>query len=256
MQPGLDAFEHRIAQKREELLAHPLYPALDDLDAVRVFMGFHAFAVWDFMSLLKRLQQRLTCTTVPWVPCPEAELARLINDIVLGEECDEAPGGGYLSHYELYLQAMREVGADTGPVTDFVQSLPVGSDVLALLADKATAGGVFAFMHTTFAVLERGTHEVAAAFLYGREDIIPAMFQAILQRARLYDDERYRCFRHYLERHIEVDGDSHGPLARHMLRGLCGRSAEKWAEAEAAALEALDARIALWTFVHDHIRAG
>ena len=85
----LEAIRSRIAPARTRLLAHPLYARMASLDDVRVFMGSHVFAVWDFMSLLKRLQRDLTCVTVPWVPVGDAEVRFLINEIVCGEESED-----------------------------------------------------------------------------------------------------------------------------------------------------------------------
>ena len=98
---------------RFDLLNHPLYESVQTHENLRLFMREHAFAVWDFMSLLKRLQQIATCCDIPWSPASDASHARFINEIVLGEECDEDGRGGYSSHFELYLSAMEEVEADT-----------------------------------------------------------------------------------------------------------------------------------------------
>lgn len=245
----LNGFEIRIAEHRKRLLEHSIYSTFKDLQSVRHFMKFHVFAVWDFMSLLKSLQRSLTCIEIPWLPSKDALLTRFINEIVLAEESDEALNGSYLSHFELYLRAMEEVGADSGPISDFINRVRSSSDFPIFLKNLSAQGGVFKFMNSTFKQIDGESHEVAAAFLFGREDIIPEMFSAILKRLDLFDDEKYRFFRRYLERHIEVDGDHHGPLARKMLVSLCGNSATKWRQAETAAIAALEARIELWNFI-------
>ena len=111
----LETIRSRIAPARARLLAHPLYARMASLDDVRVFMRSHVFAVWDFMSLLKRLQRDLTCVNVPWVPVGDAEVRFLINEIVCGEESDVDPRGGRIAHFDLYLRAMHEAGSDTSP---------------------------------------------------------------------------------------------------------------------------------------------
>src|SRR6478735_771827 len=115
-----DQLNARLDPLRKKLLDHPVYARIADVDAVRTFMEHHVFAVWDFMSLLKALQQRLTCVTVPWTPQGHRLSRRLINEIVLEEESDEDTRGGYISHFELYRAAMKQCGADTSRVDAFL----------------------------------------------------------------------------------------------------------------------------------------
>ena len=228
---------------RWALTNHELYGRLDELSRVCVFMESHVFAVWDFMTLVKTLQQRLTCVSTPWQPPPDSLSARLINEIVLGEESDECGEGRYGSHFELYLEAMAEVGANTLPIRRFLKGLAEGRPVALALAGSEVPTSTKAFVINTLATAEGPTHEVAASFLLGREDVIPDMFERMLSAV---DGMECPMLRWYLQRHIEVDGGAHGPMGFRLLRRLCGNDPELWNQAERSARRALTARRALW----------
>ena len=239
----------RLATLRARLLDHPVYSEVASINDLRRFMEDHVFAVWDFMSLLKRLQQDLTCTSVPWFPANNARAARLINDIVIGEETDVDPDGSYVSHLDLYLRAMADVGASTRQFDAFRSLARVGTSVEAAMVRTGVPPHVRAFVVHTMQLAESGsTEEVLAAFFYGREDIIPEMFsrlQKTINGAR-HDNDSLRHFVYYIERHIELDGDSHGPMGRELLEGLVADSPERDQRALRAACDSIEARIELW----------
>src|SRR6266542_3094075 len=131
--PDVEKLHRAVDIARRAVLGHPLYAQLNSLEAVRIFMEHHVFAVWDFMSLLKSLQRRLTCVTVPWIPTGPTGSRRLINDIVMVEESDEL-GSGFISHFELYVNGMREAGADTEPVDRLITLLREGTEVREALS--------------------------------------------------------------------------------------------------------------------------
>jgi hypothetical protein len=237
--------EHELTDARTSLLHHPVYPALRTLDRLRVFMSNHVFAVWDFMSLLKALQQRLTCVTLPWLPPADPRAARIINEIVLGEESDEIAPGEYLDHFRLYLAAMREVDADARPIERFVDILRGGGDVESALVAGEVPPPTRRFVLSTLAAVRRPTHELAAVFLYGRENLIPQMFTRILEVLEA-SGLRAVAFRTYLQRHVVLDGEQHGPEAKRLLAQLCGDDPVRWREAVRASHEALESRRALW----------
>jgi hypothetical protein len=232
--------------KKAELSAHPIFSEIHSLPVLQRFMETHVFAVWDFMSLTKRLQRELTCTQLPWLPPRDPQAARLINEIVLGEESDDGLDQGHYSHFELYLDAMREVGASTAVVERFValQQEGVSYDVALQSVDVDPVAARFV-RHTLHTALHAPGHSVAAAFLHGRESVIPQMFQRIL------DDwgigfEQAPTFRYYLARHIEVDGEDHGPAAEKLLARLIDDDPHRQADVYASALAAVESRIALW----------
>src|SRR4029077_6190148 len=245
-----------LAALRAQLLDHPVYAEVSSVEDLRRFMEDHVFAVWDFMSLLKRLQKDLTCTTVPWFPADDARAARLINDIVIGEETDVDPDGSYVSHLDLYLRAMVDVGANTRQFDTFRSMARVGISVETAMVRTGVPPHVHAFVEHTMAIARTGsTEEVLAAFFHGREDIIPEMFsrlQKTLPRAK--HDDPLRHFIYYIDRHIELDGDSHGPMGRELLEGLVADSPERDERALRAACNSIKARIELWNGTLNTIR--
>jgi hypothetical protein len=246
-----------LCSLRAALLDHPIYTQVVSVADLRRFMEDHVFAVWDFMSLLKRLQQDMTCITVPWFPADNAKAARLINDIVIGEETDVGPDGSYVSHLALYLRAMQDVGASTRQFEKFRSLVFVGVPVEVALARIGAPPHVQAFVAHTMTLANSGsTEEVLAAFFYGREDIIPEMFRRLL--GTLYGaehkDHRLRHFIYYIERHIELDGDSHGPKGRELLEDLVTNSPHARERALRAACRSIKARIELWNGTLNKLR--
>jgi hypothetical protein len=210
-------------------------------------MQYHVFAVWDFMSLVKGLQHHFCGTQLPWTPPENANIARFINEIVLAEESDIMPSGQTISHFEMYLVAMKEIGADTAPVTSFLDTVSHSTDEIGnLLKQLALDQAVADFLSVTFNTLASGKmHCIAASFAFGREDIIPNMFMKVV--SGMDRSTQIPAFRYYLERHIELDGDEHGPMATEMVQVICGDDQDKWREATDTVKEALQARINLWT---------
>ena len=183
-----------LCSLRAALLDHPIYAPVTSVADLRRFMEDHVFAVWDFMSLLKRLQQDMTCIRVPWFPAGNARAARLINDIVIGEETDVGPDGSYISHLDLYRRAMRDIGASTLQFDRFCSLAQVGVPVEVALAQIGAPRHVQAFVTHTMALANSGsTEEVLAAFFYGREDIIPEMFQRLLSRSMMPGARTIAC---------------------------------------------------------------
>jgi len=235
------------------LEAHPIYDSLRTVDDLRVFMAHHVHSVWDFMSLIKYLQHAVAPAAWPWVPGRDASVQRFINELVLEEETDQnAPGQAleFSSHFMLYIAAMREIGAETRPILDFVE-IAGRTGIEAALASGLAPAPAAEFNGVTFGFIESGhAHAVAAALALGREHIIPLMFRAFLDKMRVTEAQA-PIFHFYLHRHIHLDQDFHAPLSLRLLEALCGGDAQRRAEAMAAAERAVEARLAFWDGVLD-----
>lgn len=245
-----------IAGERAQLLTHPLYSQIKDITDLRLFTEAHVYAVWDFMSLLKSLQRRLTYVQIPWVPSDHPNTRYLINEIVLAEESDTYIDGKRWSHYEMYLDAMQSMGADTTRVQELVATIKSGADIGITIRALDVDQRIREFLLYTFDIIfNGGDHEVAAAFTFGREDLIPGMFNAILKEIQLqFPETDLKKFIYYFERHIELDGDEHGPLAMQMVLELTGDDDSKWEAIKKVSKEALKKRIALWDAIYDSIK--
>jgi hypothetical protein len=238
--------KHQIAPVRDRLLNHPLYAKIQGINQLQVFAQYHVFAVWDFMSLLKSLQNNLTCTTIPWQPKGSANTRYLINEIVVGEESDVDAFGNRISHFELYLQAMEQMGASTKEIQVLIGHLKMGLPISKALERIELPTGVKEFLSFTFDIIQEPIHVQAAVFSFGREDLIPDMFLGLLKEIAKLHPEKLDGFIYYLERHIEVDGGHHSHLAMEMVIELCGDSLSNWMEATVAAKLSLEKRIQLW----------
>jgi len=239
-----------------ELEQHPIYQALRAIEDLRLFMQHHVFLVWDFMSLLKYLQLQIAPARVPWTPEGDPALRYFINQLVVEEESDTAPGprGEILfgSHFELYCNAMREIGGEAELAERFLDLVRKQG------VDQALSSGLVPepsreFLETTFGLLrEDKPHLAAAGLALGRERIIPEMFRRFLREIQI-NEVQAPSFHYYLKRHIRLDEEVHGPLSLRLLAALCQGDPTKIEEAEAAAEEAICARIRFWDRVLETI---
>ena len=238
MNPRIEEINKNLTPFRNEITNHTIYKNLKSVDDIAVLMEHHVYAVWDFMSLLKALQSLLTCTSSPWKPVGNSNVRRLINSIVLEEESDVDADNNPSSHYEMYLDAMKQCGANTEPIERFVEK--VNKDNI-----PSVSNAIDHFLSTTFNVINSNeAHKIASAFTFGREDLIPDMFTAIVDEYNTKNN--LDKFVYYLERHIELDGGDHGPLALELISNLCGNDEKKWKEVEETAIASLVARKKLW----------
>lgn len=253
---NIQTINQKIQPQKDILLNHPLYQQIQNLDHLRHFMQGHVYAVWDFMSLLKALQMRLTCTTTPWMASPDPEIRYLINEIVLAEESDLTLDGKRLSHFEMYLEAMKSSGADIFQIEAFLNKVAGGQNIFEVILNSNLHPNIKAFLEFTFKTIEGGkSHEIAAAFTFGREDLIPEMFAEILKNIQAnFPETDLSQFIYYFERHIELDADEHGPMAMRMISELCGSDAIKWEEVTQVSIQALEKRIGLWDAIAEMIQ--
>lgn len=246
-----------IAPYQDELLNHSLYKKLKHPADLKTFMQHHVFAVWDFMSLLKALQYDLTKVSTPWYPLGNPEVRYLINEIVLAEETDINQEGKRQSHFEMYLDAMKKSEASLEEINAFLNHIIHGTDIFLVISVSNIPESVKEFLRFTFELISEGKpHKIAAAFTFGREDLIPSMFTKIIgEIQKNFPEEDLTLFKYYFDRHIELDGDEHGPMALKMIEELCGTDRLKWEEARQASVTALKKRIVLWGGIEREINS-
>jgi len=250
----MDKITQNLEPLKSKLKNHNLYNIINTQEDLKIFCESHVFAVWDFMSLLKKLQIELTSINIPWMPSNNSEVSKLINEIVAGEETDETLDGSAISHYEMYINAINDIGVDTNLISNQISSLNDINTIIDDINKLDIDDYIKEFLRFTFRIINNDkTHEIASAFTFGREDLIPDMFIPLLEKINSSDNTRIDKLIYYFKRHIEVDGDMHGPMAMKMLSFLCNDDENKIEESLTASKDALKVRIALWDGIEDKI---
>ncbi len=259
LSPQIQAIQDRIAPLQQAISKHSVITQITTPSALSMLMSQHAFIVWDFVCLLKALSSRILCTSTPWFPARDPDSARLVYDLLMSEETDETPALLYdintestekrehASHFELYLAAMQEVGANTKPIHDALAFLKTGKSLKFALQQPDILEVTRNFVLQTFATFEKSTQTLAASFTFGREAMLPDFFKAWLDQLRVQKMPNCRLLVYYLERHIHLDSSDHFPKAARMLDNLCGSDSLAWKQVTCEAERALKARLAFLT---------
>ena len=251
---SIEKLENDLKETRSKLISHPLYQALDSKEKLILFMEDHVFAVWDFMSLIKALQRNLTCIDVPWTPNSNNFSGKLVNEIVLAEESDVDLNDNPKSHFELYLESMKLIGANTSLINRFIEEIKISKSYYKSIDKIKMDDSVKEFRNFTFDIIKTNkNHVIANVFTFGREDLIPDMFIEIVKKLSGEKEIEAELLIYYLERHIELDADEHGPMALKMIQDLCENDPVKWKEATIASEKALKMRIKLWDSILEKI---
>ena len=179
----IERLEQELHPLRAKLKQHPVYKSIYSIKDIQFFMENHVFAVWDFMSLLKQLQNLLSCNKIPWRPSGYPKSSRLINEIVWGEESDIDRNGVPMSHFEMYLQAMRSLGASSKKIDELIFDVNAGESMENILSKTNYPSHIKNFLDFTFHVVySNKPHIIAAVFTFGREDLIPADYEIVDKR--------------------------------------------------------------------------
>ena len=254
-EPVLASTSHltQLDKLQQQLSNHPIYAAIDSTQQLKIFMQQHVFAVWDFMSLIKSAQSLIAPTTIPWTPSEHPRYVHYINQLVTEEESDieysDHAADHPCSHFERYINAMTEIGAETSIITSFVDSVRRNNLDIALNTPGINLS-TRKFIKFTFDVIKQNQpHLTVAVLALGREDLVPHLFRPLQHRSQLSKQDAPQFF-HYLERHIQLDEQEHGPIALKLLNELCNDSTEKYSQAMAIAQQALKIRLNFWDEIY------
>ena len=180
------------------------------------------------------------------MPPKHNKAARLVNEIISGEETDVLPTGQPMSHYEMYRIAMDEVGTDPTTFDDFFNKVLEGKPVEEALDHPSIHPAIREFVTATIKTATTGTvAQVLGSFFYGREDSIPQMFSNFLKSWGI-NEAHAPTLVYYLKRHIELDGESHGPAVQEIMTDSLNGNVGEWETLFDEALKAVELRIQLW----------
>ncbi|PZN76053.1 MAG: hypothetical protein DM484_17295 [Candidatus Methylumidiphilus alinenensis] len=231
-----------IKKLTSKLVSHRLYSSIVSINDILIYMEHQVWCVWDFMSLVKAIQNHFISSDIAWLPPTDALSGHQIYEILMTEETDiDETGGKHSSHFETYVRAMTQAGADKTSIERFISELRNGKTIEDALILAKPPEAAKAFVETTIKIARGPIHGVVAAFCLSREGIIPDMFTTFL--SHLDVKENLSIFEWYLRRHVAVDSECHGPQSVRLFKHVIGDDPVKQHEALEVAKEALIARV-------------
>ena len=226
------------------LETHRIYDRLHDEASLRLFVEHHVICVWIYNYLMRDLYQEIANHIQPMSSQVQKEAIRLISELVLEEEVDEQNDGTLISHMEIYLEAMQDLGADVGPIMSFFDLLESGKDWVEAARQAHFPIESQLYFEKINVFFESPVHERAALLFYEGEPYVPDSFLNKLNV--LSQTAKTARLLEYFEKHIEgLKRPGFSAIGR-LVELFCGDDEDLNAAAEARAEEAMKIRLEFW----------
>jgi len=261
----LGKIQNRVAGLREQLERHQLHRTLEDIGDVRHFMEVHVFGIWNFQCLMNSLLSGESGKH-------QSRVDALVNEMKRQFDKDTNEVGATMSRFDMYVQAMQQLGADTKHIFSFATMLQACEDVksfskspsdgwygsrtqcvqASLLSCGAPRGALEHCVQTSRLIDTGEKHKVAASLAFGRQVNILWRLLSILEEAER-GGQKVEKFKYMLTKFEENYKCSYTPLVFQILVELCGDDDRLWREAEEAAVFGVKARVKLWDNINDYL---
>ena len=254
MMENLNTHKKELSQLKKSIRGHTLFSNKLSNRQIAIFMESHIYSVWGFMSLLKSLQYALSSNNLPWIPTSNTTngLVNFINEIVLSEESEHIKGIGFISHFEIYLLAMEEIGAKVNNIKKLIKNIENNKKYKNAILDIKIHKEVRDFLDFDIKTSQSNSlPKIIGGFTLAREQVIPNMFEYIIPAIK--DKKSAKHFITYLRRHISIDGDRHGPLASKLLETICS-SNKDMCTAYQSGIKSLKLRLKVWDKVASELK--
>ena len=254
MMENLEIYKKELNQLKKSIRKHSLFSNKLTNRQIAIFMESHIYSVWGFMSLLKSLQYGLSSNNLPWIPTSNTTngLINFINEIVLSEESEYIKGIGFTSHFEIYLLAMKKIGAKANEIKKLIKNIEKNKKYKDAILDIKINKEVKDFLDFDIKTSQSNSlPKIIGGFTLAREQVIPNMFEYIIPAIK--DKKSAKYFITYLKRHITIDGDRHGPLATRLLKTIC-TSNNDMCIAYKSGIKSLKLRLKVWDKVASELK--
>ena len=253
--------ENKIKSNLDEKVTavenHSVFEALESHYDIRRFLESHAYAVWDFMTLLEAFQNP-DGDTQPWDPPVGYQFA---DDFVHRVGFREGDSGRPRPHFDEYYSAMELLDADTDGIRILLEAIEDGRSADRALSMANPPVEARQHVQTTLDIAQTGDPTRIAGAILARRDIMPDEFSADLNRVLKDTTPRQPdfatvmpdCFAAF-DQAMEFDWEQYVNRVVHDVR-IDPTDSGRQALMDSAK-EMLDARLTLLDGIEDQILSG